>query len=181
MADALFEPEVKRSLVRLQKMYLGNSPSIALECKRTQEPRLSFDRISDGQIDGLLAFRRYGMAHKMVVSQGFGGGKRFTGGTPFDFVLVGRGESYVLVNFRFTKKAPRKDIAKGTNKCFAIPIEQYIATKEVFLSEGRASLPYEWFTKNAIECSRLREKNENGVAESMWDFESLVDLQGETK
>lgn len=189
MADVTFEPEVKRSLVWLQEELNGSAPSIAIECKKTQEARLSFASVTERQIEGLLEFVRVGLAHKMVVSQGFGSKTRFTKDTPFDFVLVGAGQGWLLVNFRFTKKAPRRDIAKGTNRCFALPVVDYLAAKEEATAQGRASLSYDWFDSNVkvprqlrtarvIECARLRHKNEEGKTESGWDLKGLTNEIG---
>ena len=114
------------------------------------------------------------MAYKMVVSQGFGKQQRFTGNTPFDFVLVSHGYGFLLVNFRFTQKAPRKDILKGTNRCFAVSVQDYVIAKEQAMLDGKSSLTYDWFVHNAIECPRIREKNSKGIAESMWDLSPLV-------
>lgn len=175
MADSVFEPEVKRSLVWLQNKYGGNLPSIAIECKKTQEPRLSFDKVQEHQIEGLLDFEKHGLVKKMIVSKAMGHQQRFTGDTPFDYMLVGAGGmGFLLVNFRFTKKSPRKDIAKGTNRCFAVLVEDYVTAKEEALAEGKASLSYDWFLQYGIECSRVRMKNDKGVAESGWDLEPLL-------
>ena len=72
MADSVFEPEVKRILVWLQNKYGGNLPSIAIECKKTQEPRLSFDKVQEHQIEGLLDFEKHGLVKKMIVSKAMG-------------------------------------------------------------------------------------------------------------
>jgi hypothetical protein len=173
MADAIFEPEIKRSLLWLQKSLGGNLPPIAIECKRTSNARLSFDAVKDEQVDGLTQFCKKGIVRKLIVSQGLGA-RRFTGGTPFDFLACGAGYGYLLVNFRFTKQSPRKDIAKGTNRCFAVPVDQYVQAREDAAAEGHSSLPYDWFAENAIECKRMRVKNEQGVAESGWDLSVLL-------
>ena len=174
MADAIFEPEIKRSLLWLQKEMGGNVPPVAIECKRTMDARLSFDKVKDEQVENLAKFVKKGIVRKMIVSQGFGNQRRFTGDTPFDFLMCGAGYGYLLVNFRFTKKAPRKDIAKGTNRCFAVPVDLYMQAKEDAVAEGRASLSYDWFVENTIECARLRVKNEQDVAESGWDLSALL-------
>lgn len=174
MADSTFEPEVKRGLSWLQGMRGGNMPSFAIECKKTQSATLSFSEVKDHQIEGLLDFEKQGFVHKMVVSQGFGSQQRFMTKTPFDFVVAGVGRGWVLVNFRFTKAAPRKDIKKGTNRCFAVGIHEYIAAKDEAIAAGRASLSYDWFVENAIECQRLRIKKENGTTESAWDLQKLL-------
>lgn len=174
MADAIFEPEVKRSLVWLQKEHRGDVSPIAIECKKTQEPRLSFGKVKDHQVERLLDFARQGLAMKMIVSQGFGQQRRFTGETPFDFLMVGKGQGFLLVNFRFTKKSPRKDIPKGTNRCFAITAEDYAIAKEEAVADGKASLSYDWFVENGLECERLRVKNASEVAESGWDLQPLL-------
>lgn len=174
MADAIFEPEVKRSLVWLQQEVEGDVPPIAIECKKTMEARLSFDNVRDHQIANLLDFERYGLVRKLIVSQGFGKAKRFTGDTPYDFIITGAGHGFFLVNFRFTKRAPRSDIAKGTNRCFAVPVQQYVEAKEEAQANGKASLSYDWFVAEAFECERIRRKNGNGNAESGWDLVPLV-------
>lgn len=174
MADSTFEPEVRRSLGWLRKAVGGKVIPIAIECKKTQEPRLSFGKVKKHQIEGLLEFEEQGLTRKLVVSQGFGTARRFTTDTPFDFVFTGAGRGYVLVNFRFTKKAPRKDIPKGTNRCFGVRIGDYVKAMEDAIAEGKASLPYDWFEENGIECKRLIVKNDKGVAESGWDLEPLT-------
>jgi hypothetical protein len=174
MADSTFEPEVRRSLDWLRKVVGGEVPPIAIECKKTQESRLSFDKVKEHQIEGLLEFEEQGLTRKLVVSQGFGTTRRFTTDTPFDFVFTGAGRGYVLVNFRFTKKAPRKDIPKGTNRCFGVRVGEYVKAMEDAVAEGKASLSYDWFEENGIECERLRVKNDKGVAESGWDLEPLT-------
>lgn len=174
MADSAFEPEVRRSLDWLRKVVGGEVPPIAIECKKTQEPRLSFDKVKEHQIKGLLEFEEHGLTRKLVVSQGFGTARRFTTDTPFDFVFTGAGRGYLLVNFRFTKKAPRKDIPKGTNRCFGVRIGEYVKAMEDAVAEGKASLSYDWFEENGIECERLRVKNDKGIAESGWNLEPLT-------
>lgn len=174
MADLTFEPEVRRSLDWLRKAVGGKVPPIAIECKKTQEPRLSFDKVKEHQIKGLLEFEEQGLTRKLVVSQGFGTARRFTTDTPFDFVFTGAGRGYLLVNFRFTKKAPRKDIQKGINRCFGVRVGDYVKAMEDAIAEGKASLSYDWFEKNGIECERLRVKNDKGIVESGWDLEPLV-------
>lgn len=174
MADSTFEPEVRRSLDWLRKAVGGKVPPIAIECKKTQEPRLSFDKVKEHQIEGLLEFEEQGLTRKLVVSQGFGTARRFTTDAPFDFVFTGAGRGYVLVNFRFTKKAPRKDISKGTNRCFGVRVGDYVKAMEDAVAEGKASLSYDWFEENGIECERLRIKNDKGIVESGWDLEPLT-------
>lgn len=174
MADALFEPEVSRSLVVLHNLHADAVPPIAIECKRTMEARLSFDRVKEEQVQSLLDFESKGLVRKLVVSQGFGKARRFTGDTPFDFIMNGPGISYVLVNFRFTKKSPRKDIPKGTNRCFAVRIRDYVDAVEQEGSKGRASLNYDWFVENAIECTRIRIGTKNGNTTGGWDLLPLL-------
>lgn len=174
MSDTIFEPEIKRSLSWVQQMSGGMLASAAFECKKCQEPRLSFDRVKDHQVEGLLSFQKNGIVRKLVVSQGFGAKARFTGDTPFDFLFVEKGIGYVLVNFRFTKKSPRSDIPKGTNKCFALPIQDYIDAKDSLSAEGKASIPYDWFLNNAIELQRIRITNSNNMKESAWDLTKLL-------
>lgn len=171
MADAVFEPEIKASLLRLQRMGLGPH-KIAIECKRTQDARLAFDRVEDVQVRGLLSFEEHGMVRKLIVSQGFKN-RRFTGETPFDFLCAGPGHGFLLVNFRFTKQAPNKSLTKGTNRCFAVPIGMFVQAKERAMQESRASLPYAWFVENAIECPRISEIV-NGKRKCMWQLEPLL-------
>lgn len=174
MADQVFEPEVRRSLGWMHGMLGGRVPPIAFECKKTQEARLAFTQVKDHQEDGLLEFESHGLVRKLVVSQGFGKNRRFTTDTPFDFVMMGSGLGYVLVNFRFTKKAPRKDIRKGVNRCFGVRVGDYVAAREAAQEQGRASLSYDWFVEHGIECQRIRIMNKNGKKESGWDLQPLL-------
>jgi hypothetical protein len=79
------------------------------------------------------------------------------------------GKSYVLVNFRFTKKAPRKDLPKGLNKCFALTPTQYLEAVKYCEGVGRKSIPIEWFQENVLELKRV--KYESGYG---WDLSPLV-------
>ena len=174
MADALFEPEVSRGLTWLHEMSGGQVPPIAIECKRTAEARLAFDRVNEQQVESLMDFSKRGFVRKLVVSQGFGRARRFTGVTPFDFIMTGAGKAYVLVNFRFTKNSPRKDIRKGVNRCFGVEIQEYVKAVESEGKEGRASLNYDWFVENGIECERIMITNEKGNREGSWDLRPLI-------
>lgn len=178
MADNVFEPEVRKSLAILQDYVYREGldiPSIAIECKKTQSAYFGFEQLKDHQLESLFQFKEKGYAQKMLVASAPGYTKsRFHGTTPFDFLLTGRGLSFLLVNFRFTKKAPRKDIPKGTNRCFAVTPEQYQLTKERYIAEGRASIPYEWFVEEAIECARIRYRGIDGKYSYCWDLSVLV-------
>lgn len=175
MADRVFEPEVSRSLKALQAMNLGLHPPIAFECKKTESTTLHFDRITEDQLEALIDFKDRGLVRKLVGSQGYKGGSknnhRFTSGTPFDFIASGRGHAFVLVNFRFTKKAPRKDIPKGTNRCFAVPIDVYRVGLESLRKKGYKSFPYEWFFVNAMECPRIKVDGSY-----IWDFREVIEF-----
>ena len=179
MADSTFEPEVKRSLEALaDNMPMKSIKPLAIECKKCQSAYLTFDRVKEHQVEGLLNFKKKPYAHKMRVASPIQfSERRFTGTTDFDFILSPRGESFLLVNFRFTKKAPRQDIAKGTNRCFAVTPEQWLEAVELYKADGGASVNYDWFCENAKEIPRDKFKvvSESGKerTEYGWDLRHL--------
>ena len=174
MADHIFEPEVSRSL-RWLVDWGKRDLSIAIECKKTETPYLSFNRVRDHQVEGLLEFERKPYCQKISVPAAVGQMKRrFQIRVPFDFLFVQPGRSFLLVNFRFTKKAARSDLPKGLNRCFAVSPQMYLEAKDKFIGEGRASLPYEWFVSNAIELERIRIEREVGKYEYGWDLLPLM-------
>lgn len=160
MADSVFEPEISTSLKYFREY--GNSymkfVPIAIECKKvSSSARLSFDKVRDHQIKGLLRFQKEAYYNKMTVASHLGkGGGRFKGKTDFDYMFVSKGIGYLVVNFRFTKKAPRKDVEKGVNRVFAVTVDEYLEIKEELLKEGVKSIDYWWFVDNAIELPRIR-------------------------
>lgn len=172
MADRIFEPEISRSLQRIADW--GAVP-LGIECKKTESPYLSFDRVKDHQIEGLFDFEKRGLVKKLAVPAAPGGmARRFQVRTEFDFVYVPKGKAYLLVNFRFTRKSPRKDLPKGMNRCFGITPSQYVDGVERSISEGRASLSLEWFEEVGIELERARFQRADGVKEYGWDLWPLV-------
>ena len=175
MADSIFEPEISRSLKHILQEVMLDYP-IAIECKKVTGTSLSVDRVNDNQIESLLEFEEKSYFQKMVVASSVGGVKsRFNLRTGFDFLACPHGRSWVLVNFRATKKAAGKEIPKGTNKCFAVSIENYVEGKDAMLAEGRRSFPYAWFVDNAIELERKRWEGEKGY-EYGWDLTPLLHL-----
>lgn len=176
MADHIFEPEVRKSLDVLYWKDIPNIPPLAIECKRTQAAYLPFANVQEHQIKELLRFELRGVAMKVAVPSAPGNvRRRFQLSTGFDFLYCTRGLGYLLVNFRFTKKAPRKDISKGTNRCFGVRANAYVDVVAKFREEGKASVPYEWFVENAIECPRIRiEDPDSGNHSYGWDLEPLV-------
>ncbi len=172
MADKIFEPEVGRSLKRIADW--GAQP-LGIECKKTESPYLPFDRVKDHQIEGLLRFEKYGLVKKIAVPAAPGGAdQRFQIKTEFDYVYVPKGRAYLLVNFRFTKKSPRKDLPKGLNRCFALTPDQYVRGVEENREAGRGSLPLEWFEAVALELERVRFRRVDNRLEYGWDLWPLV-------
>ena len=175
MADSTFEPEISRSLKHILKEVLLDYP-VAIECKKVSGTSLPFDRVNEHQEEALLKFEEESFYQKMLVASNVGGGKsRFNLRSGFDFLACPHGRSWVLVNFRATKKAAGRDIPKGTNKCFAVSIENYIEGKADLLSEGRKSFPYLWFLNNAMELNRKRWEGDKGF-EYGWDLTPLLHL-----
>jgi hypothetical protein len=170
VADRLFEPEVSRSLQWLSDWY-RKPVALAIECKRcTTSATLPLDQVKPHQLEALIAFEKQPLAKKLPVAAPVGSSeRRFHGKSEFDFIFVGPGKSYVLVNFRFTKKAPRKDIPKGLNKCFALTPTQYLEAVKYCEGVGRKSIPIEWFQENVLELERV--KYESGYG---WDLSPLV-------
>lgn len=169
MAENAFESEVKISLVHLRRTHLS-MPPLAIECKKTEQAYLPLDAVKDHQVDGLVQMERVGIVRKLVSGQGYGKNSRFSTPTPFDFLATCAGKGFVLVNFRFTKKSPRKDCKKGTNLCFALPVGQYLAAKEAHAAMGKASIPIDWFLQHATQCRRVHLDEGYG-----WDLSALVD------
>ncbi len=152
MPETKFEPEISRSLKKIALDIIVEKP-IAIECKRESGTSLSFSRVEESQVKALLDFTEVPLAQKLVVA--VGQGNRFKRDTGFDFLLTPKGKAYVLVNFRATKKAGGKEIPKGTNRCFALSIHDYVDGMESLLEEGRKSFPFRWFVDNAIEIRRI--------------------------
>lgn len=143
MADTAFEPEVSISIRRLSEAltHISCPRGLAFECKKVSAtPSLSFEAVKEHQTAGLLEAEQAPYTMKMRVGSAVGGPSRFQQDTPFDFLLMPHADAYILVNFRFTKKAPRKDLKVGTNVCYAIPIHWYIDTKQQLLSLGKKSM-----------------------------------------
>lgn len=164
MADAKFEPEVKRGLKRLK-----STVPIAIECKRTEQPRLALFEIKEHQIAALSRFQLSPFVKKISVPAAVGNdSQRFNLKTEFDFVYCGPGKSYILVNFRFTRKAPNKRIPKGTNMAFALTIGQFKVAKAFCEAKKRVSIPYSWFEEYATELKRI--KFDDGYG---WDLSPL--------
>ena len=172
MADNLFEPEVMRGLKRLAD-WGRRDRSLAIECKRVMTPYLPFDKVREHQIEGLLNFTKRPLPKKLSVPAAYGK-SRFQVRQEFDFVLIPPGNAFLLVNFRFTKKSPRKDLPTGLNRAFAITPQQYIAVRAELQAQGRASIPIEWFVENAIELERVRFRREDGVLEYGWNLIPLL-------
>ena len=171
MADRIFEPEISRSLRHVQAK-CGHllKKNLAFECKKVTVPYLSFDRVKDHQVQALLEFESKPFYRKLVVGQLPGKKRgRFQSETPFDYLYVRCGYSYLLVNFRFTQKSPRKDLPKGLNRCFAVRIGEFLEGEAQV--SPRKSLPYEWFVENGIELSRM--KVEKGYG---WDLSPLFEI-----
>jgi penicillin-binding protein-related factor A (putative recombinase) len=169
MADTFFEPEVRRGLRDLK----SNIP-LAIECKKTMEARLPLDQLKEHQIKALSEFRKNPFFKKLSVPSAVRNPQqeeyqRFHIKTEFDFIYTGPGRSFILVNFRFTKKSPRKDIRKGINRCFAITIEQFLNAKGLMESLRKASISYDWFVLNGLELKRVRFADGYG-----WDLAPLV-------
>ena len=171
MADSIFEPEISRSLKRLD--FIIVTTPIAIECKKTTGTSLSFSAVNDDQVTALVHFEEQHFTQKMLVAASVGGKSRFKAKSGFDFLCCPSGRSFVLVNFRATKKAAGKDIPKGTNRCFALPIKFFVESKLQFLREGRKSFPYAWFDQNATELDRIRWQTEKGN-EYGWDIIPLL-------
>ncbi len=156
MADRLFEPEISRSL----RFFSVDRPerlpvNLALECKKCTKPYLEMDRVKDHQIQGLLEFQDFSFSTKMATGAAPGKMKRrFQIDTPFDFLMVSRGKGYLLVNFRFTKNSPRKDLPKGLNECYAVNVVKYLDAEATL--DPRKSVPYEWFKEHGIEIERMK-------------------------
>lgn len=161
MADSIFEPEISRSLRKITNMEDPPLSSIAIECKKETGTSLSFSRVNEDQIEALVNFQIKPYYKKMLVASSVGGMSRFKLKSGFDFMYCNKGKSWVVVNFRATKKASGSKIPKGTNKCFAITIDQLL---DVMNTLDRKSIPYEWFTENAVELERI----------SWWDNASRV-------
>jgi hypothetical protein len=166
MADAIFEPEISRSLKRLK---IKISHPVAIECKKETGTSLHFDRLNDDQKTALMEFEMHNFTQKMLVSASVGGQSRFKRKTGFDFIACPKGVAYVLVNFRATKKAAGKDIPKGTNRCFAVNIFKFLEGQSKLSAEGRRSFPYSWFDENAIELDRIKWEGDKGN-EYGWDL-----------
>jgi len=167
MADTAFEPEIRKSLDWLRD-WGPRDVSLAIECKKVQSAFLPFNTVKQHQIEALLEFEKRPLPKKISVPAGFGNA-RFHVKTEFDFTFIPPGRAYLLVNFRFTKKAPRKDLKKGTNRCFAVTPNQYLSVKKQFESEGRSSIPYKWFVENGVELERARVEDSNGYSYG-WDL-----------
>lgn len=174
MADAVFEPEVSRSIKHLSNNFEIFYP-IAIECKKVSGTSLSFDAVKDHQVQALIDFEFLPFYQKMRVASSIEGQSRFKLDTGFDFLVCPHGKSWLLVNFRSTKKAAGKEIPKGTNKCFAVSIENFIEGKNDLLSAGRKSFPYSWFLNNAMELERCRWEVKKGY-EYGWDLLPLTQL-----
>jgi hypothetical protein len=155
MADPIFEPEVSRSLRRVSNV-INVDKSVAIECKKESGTSLSFDRVNEDQIKALVEFEQKAFSQKMLVSSSVGGYSRFKLKSGFDFLCCPAGKSYVLVNFRSTKKSAGKEIPKGTNRCFAVRISEFVRGQLTLLSEGRKSFPYNWFEHNSLELNRIK-------------------------
>ena len=170
MADRLFEPEVSRSLQWLSDWY-KKPVALAIECKRCMtSATLPLSQVKSHQLEALVAFEKQPLAKKLSVAAPVGRSeRRFHGKSELDYNFEGPGKSYVLVNFRFTKKAPRKDIPKGLNKCFAVTPTQYLEAVKYCEEVGRKSIPIEWFQENVLELERV--KYESGYG---WDLSPLV-------
>ena len=154
MSDKYFEPEISRSLKRIAQLIHIPFP-VAIECKKETGTSLSFSRVDKDQIQALVDFECSSFTQKMRVASSVGGQSRFQLKTGFDFLDCPSGKSFVLVNFRATKKDGGKDIPKGTNRCFAVPISQFLqARHELGVFEERKSFPYKWFEENALEIHR---------------------------
>ncbi len=173
MADSIFEPEISRSLKRLVNIVSINV-SVAIECKKETGTSLSFDRVNQDQIDALVNFETTPFHQKMLVSASVSTQSRFKLKSGFDFLCCPKGKSYVLVNFRATKKASGKDIPKGTNKCFVVSIGDYLEGKSNLAKEGRKSFPYSWFIENAKEAERIKWKNTKDENVYGWDLSLLL-------
>ncbi len=172
MADSIFEPEISRSLRHLCDT-ITVPYSLAIECKKVSGTSFSLSRINNDQLEALLYFQDKSYYQKMLVSASVGGKSRFKLKSGFDFLCCPTGIGYILVNFRATKKAAGKEIPKGTNRCFAITVDQFVnAMSEMVFCEDRQSIPYNWFEKNALELSRVRWEVEKGY-EYGWDLTSL--------
>lgn len=177
MADSIFEPEIRYSLKHLSSMGIDPDYPIAFECKRESGNSLAFNRVNEDQLIALEDFEEKPYFHKMLVASSVGGKSRFMLKSGFDFLYMPKGKSFVLVNFRCTKKAGGKNLPKGTNRCFAMSLRQY--KKAIYCHEGiRKSLPFEWFTdsKNATEITRIR-ITELGLKDKhfyCWDLKKII-------
>ena len=167
MADSSFEPEISLSLRMLSKelgLVRMLSTGLAIECKKVSaSANLSFDMVKEHQEKGMTDAMCMPFVTKMRVSAAVGGGvSRFQQDTPFDFLLMPCAISYILVNFRFTKKSPRKDITKGLNSCYAIPIYWYLHNKKELLKEGKKSMDIRYIDEaskqnsGVIQLERIR-------------------------
>ena len=172
VADSIFEPEVSRSLKHLCSVYKVPH-SLAIECKKETGTSFSFSRLNDDQLKALLKFQDEPFHQKMLVSASVGGKSRFKHKSGFDFLCCPTGKSYVLINFRATKKAAGKEIPKGTNRCFALTIDQFVdGMSELTLCEDRQSFSYSWLDKNARELKRMRWEGDRGYGYG-WDLMPL--------
>ncbi len=170
MADKFFEPEISRSLKRASNLIAF---PVAIECKKETGTSFAFNRVEDHQLQALADFMFLPFHHKMRVSASVGGKSRFQLKTGFDFIACPSGEAFILVNFRATKKAGGKAIPKGTNRCFALPVTQFVNEKDKMeKTEGRKSFPYSWFEKNALELERISWKEEDKTVYG-WDLAPL--------
>ncbi len=173
MSDPIFEPEISRSLKRLD-LKINISFPVAIECKKETGTSIHFDRVNADQIKALSDFESKIFTQKMIVSASVGGKSRFKRKSGFDFLACGAGRGYVIVNFRATKKDAGKAIPKGTNRCFAVRINDYVEGMEKLSNEGRRSFPYVWFEENALELHRIRWEVPKGF-EYGWDLIPLWD------
>ena len=172
MSDKFFEPEISRSLKRISQLIQIPFP-VAIECKKETGTSLAFSRVDQHQVRALVDFECASFTHKMRVSSSVGGQSRFQLKTGFDFLACPSGKSFVLVNFRATKKDGGKAIPKGTNRCFAVPIGQYLNGKyELESVDKRRSFPYKWFEDNAMEIKRTSWE-EGGKKIYGWDLSPL--------
>lgn len=167
MADAKFEPEVRLGLKNLKC-----STPIAIECKKVEVPRLSFDAVSDHQVESLSEFQLSPFVKKIAVPAAVGKDKqRFNLKTEFDFVYCGPGKAYILVNFRFTRK-PAGKYPKGLNKAFAVTIEQFKVAQAIFNEQGKKSLPLAWFEEYAKPLNRVKFGDKYG-----WDLSPIAEVE----
>lgn len=174
MSDKIFEPEISRSLKKFAREIQSSVP-VAIECKKETGTSFKTSRVEEHQLEGLLAFENDPFVQKMVVASGKG--TRFRGKTGFDFLHCPKGKSYILINFRCTKKSGGKSIPKGTNRCFCMPIYDFMWAKSYHeMQLHRKSIPYEWFVDNqdVMEIDRCSWHEGDHLVYG-WDLSPLLD------